>query len=251
MQVTVIGSGTAVPSVERGSPCILLETDGQKILLDTGPGTLRQLLRTGTSPHEIGLIFFSHFHIDHIADMLPFIFASKYNPGKPRTADLTIVGPLGIKELYSRLAQTYGPWVVPELFSIQWLEAAKSLLTWQSITIHTIPVKHIQGSIAIRIEDRTGKSVVYSGDTEYCDNMVSIAQQADLLILECSFPEELPCAGHLVPSFAGRIARESDCRLLLLTHFYPPCDCSDLLTPLRQQFSGEVLMAEDFLSLTI
>lgn len=251
MQVTIIGSGTAVPSLHRASPCIMLEAGGHKLLLDTGPGTLRQLLKAGTALNDIDLIIYSHFHIDHTADMIPYLFACKYTPGSLRTHDLTIIGPVGIKNVYRNLTMAYGTWVVPEHFFIEWIEAEEDTISFRNLRIHTAPVKHIEGSIAVRVEDRTGKSVVYSGDTEYCESIVAIARNADLLILECAFPEGMPCTGHLVPSLAGRIARESQCRRLLLTHFYPPCDSSDLLTPLREHYSGEVVLAEDLLQLSI
>jgi ribonuclease BN (tRNA processing enzyme) len=105
--------------------------------------------------------------------------------------------------------------------------------------------------MAVRIESAAGRSAVYSGDSEYCANLVEISHNADLLILECSFPEDMPCVGHLSPTLAGRVARESQCKKLLLTHFYPPCDSSDLLTPLRNEFSGEVLLAEDLMRVVL
>ncbi len=56
------------------------------------------------------------------------------------------------------------------------------------------------------------------------------------LLLECSCPEGHKVAGHLTPSLAGRIARESGCKSLVLTHIYPECDRHDLMTPLRQEY---------------
>jgi len=110
---------------------------------------------------------------------------------------------------------------------------------------------HAESSMATRIELESGQAVVYSGDSEYCANLVELGRSADLLILECAFPEEMQSIGHLTPSLAGRIARESRCKKLLLTHFYPPCDESDLLTPLRKEFSGAVILAEDLMKICV
>ena len=110
---------------------------------------------------------------------------------------------------------------------------------------------HAESCMATRIELESGQAVVYSGDSEYCANLVELGRNADLLILECAFPEEMQSIGHLTPSLAGRIARESLCKKLLLTHFYPPCDESDLLTPLRKEFSGAVILAEDLMKICV
>jgi len=92
MEVTIIGSGTGVPSLHRASPGIMIEAGSSKLIFDTGSGFLRRLLKTGTALNDIDLIVYSHFHIDHTADMIPFIFACKYSPRKYRTKDIIIGG---------------------------------------------------------------------------------------------------------------------------------------------------------------
>jgi ribonuclease BN (tRNA processing enzyme) len=251
MEITIIGSGTCVPSLRRSSPCILVDAGSIKILLDSGPGSLRQMLRAGITINDIDLIIYSHFHVDHTADMAPFIFASMYAPESFRTRDLTILGPVGLKEFYRCLTLAYGKWIIPEHYNIDWIEVGKDTMEFTSSVVKTIPTQHSGNSLATRIESSIGHAVVYSGDSEYCTNLVEISRNADLLILECSFPEDMPCAGHLTPSLAGRIARESQCKKLLLTHFYPPCDSSDLLAPLRKKYPGEVLLAEDLMKVRL
>jgi ribonuclease BN (tRNA processing enzyme) len=209
------------------------------------------MLRAGITINDIDAIVYSHFHADHTADLVPFIFAAKYSPGAHRTRDLTVIGPPGLKEFYRSLTLAYGRWIVPELFTLSWIESAGAAVTFGAATVKTGPTRHADSSVATRIEVAGGPAVVYSGDSEYCASLVEIARNADLLILECAFPEEMNAIGHLTPSRAGRIARESRCKKLLLTHFYPPCDESDLITPLRTEYSGEVVLAEDLMRITV
>jgi ribonuclease BN (tRNA processing enzyme) len=251
MEITIIGSGTSVPSLRRASPAIAVAAEAQCFLLDSGPGTLRQMLRAGITIHDVDAILYSHFHADHIADLVPFIFAAKYSPEAGRTRDITIMGPPGLKEFYRSLTLAYGRWIIPEQFTINWIESDSASVPFGGATIKTAPTRHGDVSMATRIECADGRSVVYSGDTEYCASLVAFSRGADLLILECAFPEELRSVGHLSPSLAGKIARESGCKKLLLTHFYPPCDESDLLTPLRREFSGAVELAEDLMKITV
>ena len=72
-----------------------------------------------------------------------------------------------------------------------------------------------------------------------------------MLILECSFPDEMKVEGHLTPSLAGRIARKAHCRRLILTHLYPLCDEYDILRQCRKEFAGEVIVAHDLLRVKI
>ncbi len=109
MEITIIGSGTSVPSLKRASPALMISCPNIRILCDTGPGTLRQLQKSGTSLNDIDLLAYSHFHVDHISDLVPFIFASKYSPDLARKRDLTIIGPGGIRQFYDRLVCAYGP----------------------------------------------------------------------------------------------------------------------------------------------
>ena len=108
-------------------------------------------------------------------------------------------------------------------------------------------IKHHDNSLAYRVESKDGKSIVYSGDTDYCKNIIDLARDVDVLLLECSYPKHIKVDGHLNSTLAGRIARESNCKKLVLTHFYPLCDDYDILGQCKEEFSGEVVLAEDLI----
>lgn len=110
---------------------------------------------------------------------------------------------------------------------------------------------HISGSVGYRIEFRDGKSIAISGDTDYCQNIIDLAFEVNLLVLECSFPDGKKVEGHLTPSLAGRIASESHCKKLLLTHLYPVCDQFDILEQFKQVYRGQIILAEDLMKIKI
>ena len=251
MDIKIIGSGTCVPSQRRASPCVMIKTAESTILCDTGPGTLRQLLLADTMISDIDMIIYSHFHIDHTADFCPFLFAAKYAPELVRSRDLTIMGPPGLMQWYDNLKRVHGPWIVPEKFAITWIETADAQHVFNGFSVQSALVKHSESSIAVRIEDSRGKSLVYSGDTDYCAAIIDISKNADKLLLECSCPEGHKVDGHLTPSLAGRIARESGCKSLVLTHLYPACDLHDLMGPLQCEFGGPCEIAHDFMKFSI
>ena len=110
---------------------------------------------------------------------------------------------------------------------------------------------HISESVGYRVELKDGRSIAISGDTDYCENIVELGFEVDLLVLECSFPDERKVEGHLTPSLAGRIGLESHCKRLLLTHLYPICDQVDILRQCRQVYQGETILGEDLMRINI
>jgi len=80
---------------------------------------------------------------------------------------------------------------------------------------------------------------------------VELAQGADLLILESSFPDEDPCEGHLTPSLAGRMAALAGVKRLVLIHFYPECLRTDVSAQCRKTYQGELILGEDLLLLRV
>ena len=93
--LTILGSGTCVPSLKRSSCAILVACGSSRILVDCGPGTMRRLLEAGTEISEISHILLSHFHPDHSGELVPFLFSSKYPGKKCRSEPLTIVAGKG------------------------------------------------------------------------------------------------------------------------------------------------------------
>ncbi len=252
ISVTILGSGTCVPSLKRSSCSVLIETGGTNLLFDTGPGTMRRLLETNTTIFDISHIFYSHFHPDHTAELVPFLFATKYPGGNTRKGPLTIIGGSGFLKFYNDLCQAYGHWIElpPDLLNIVELDVhSPDTRKFGHALMESSPVEHNRESIAYRITDPGGISVVYSGDTEFSDNLVALAQNADLFICESAFPDDLKVKGHLTPSLAGSIATTAKVRKLVLTHLYPECDRVDIKSECRKTYSGPLVLAEDLLKI--
>ena len=254
MRVTILGSGTCVPSLERSSCAVLVEVGESKILLDSGAGTMRRLLEAQTTIFDLTHIIYSHFHPDHTAELVPLLFATKYPDGHRRKTPLSICAGIGLKDLLSGLKSVYGQWIelAPGLLEIIEADITRpDILRFRDFTVNTIPVKHNPESIAIRITDVRGASVVYSGDTDYCENIITIAEGANLLICEAAVPDDQKVAGHLTPAIAGEIASQAGVGKLVLTHFYPECDQVDMRKECRKTFNGPLSLAHDLMKLEI
>ena len=252
--VTVLGSGTCVPSLERSSCSVLVETGGRKWLIDSGAGTLRRMLEAGTTIFELSHLLYSHLHPDHTADLVPLLFATKYPDGISRTEPLTIVAGRGFADFFGRLKHVYGSWIDigDSLLRIVEMEVrGRDQVRLAGVTIDTAPMDHSPQSVAFRLTGPGGRSLVYSGDTDYSEQLVDLAQQADLLICESAFPEGLKVRGHLTPALAGEIAARAGVHRLMLTHFYPVCDQTDIEAECRRTYNGPLILARDLMRIAL
>jgi len=253
-RVTILGSGTCVPSAKR-SACAVMVTAGKAvILLDCGPGTMRRLVETGTAVTDVTHLFFSHFHPDHTGELVSFIFATKYPDSDRRDNVLTITGGKGFLRFINRLKDVYGDWMELPEGMLRFVELDGNGLdrrSFASFTMETMPMNHREESLGYRITDANGRSIVYSGDTDTSNNLVSLASGADLLICESAMPDELKVPGHLTPSLAGDIATRAQVKKLVLTHLYPQCDQVDLRAQCRKTYQGPLLIAEDLMRIEV
>lgn len=249
-ELILLGSGTGIPSLRRSSPGLMIISDHTSILIDSGPGTLRKMLEVGGTYRDVDLILYTHLHPDHTADLVPTLFASKYGDF-PREKDLLCMGGPGFKSFFEELKKLYGTWIEPQSYQLTVKEVSKEALFYRDLKILTKPMAHISGSVGYRIEFKDGKSIAISGDTDYCQNIIDLSSEVDLLVLECSFPDGKKVEGHLTPSLAGRIALESDCKKLLLTHLYPICDQFDILNQCKQVYPDQIILGEDLMRVII
>lgn len=254
MKITILGSGTCVPSLTRSACSVLIQIDKAMLLFDSGAGTMRRLLEAGVTIDKISHIFYSHLHPDHSGELVPFLFATKYPESYRRRQPFTIVAAKGFADFYEQLKSAYGHWIelAPGLLNIAELDnKVRDHLDCGLFDVDSLPMDHTEASLGFRITDPSGQSVVYSGDTDVCQNLVTLARDADVLICESALPDALKVPGHLTPSLAGRIATEAGVRKLVLTHFYPECDAVDVAGQCRKTYEGPLVLAEDLLEIPL
>lgn len=252
MEVTVVGSGTVVPRLERRQSCVTVRTGEETLVFDLGSGAVRGMLHAGLDPFAIDRIFFTHFHPDHTVDAVQLLFAMNYGADEPRTRPLAVAGPEPFEEFWRKILNVWGEWMegdypleVTELphESSYPLELSGCHISWA-------PAEHRPESIAYRLE-AGGRAFVYTGDTEYSESVVELARGAHTMLVECSFPDDDPVPGHLTPSSVARMASESGVERVVLTHVYPAADDLDLTAEVGKGYDGEVLLGEDGLAFEV
>ncbi|HNR68891.1 MAG TPA: ribonuclease Z [bacterium] len=249
-KVTILGSGTCAVTKERSCSSYALQIGEQFFLLDIGFGSLRRLAEAGLNYRAIDAVVISHLHPDHVADLVPLLMALHFTPNFTRRKTLSLFGPPGLLAYLRGQHELHGDWVMRQTpFTLQ-IEEIDSEIQLGSCLISALPMKHKPVSYGYRLQCNSC-TLAYSGDTGYCPEVVALFANVDLGILECSFPDELAIDEHLTPSLAGRIAQESGCRRLLLTHFYPSLDISAAIAGCRRNYDGPVEAAADLMSVAI
>jgi ribonuclease BN (tRNA processing enzyme) len=227
IRYTLVGSGTVVPDADRGPAAHHFACGDLTALCDLGSGTLRRMDGLGLSWSELDLVAVTHRHQDHIADLLPLLFALRNAPGIDRARPLTLLGYGGISRDLERLAEVFGRWVVEPGFPLEVREAADTPIELERedvwIEIEARPVMHTPEAVGYRLTlGASGREAVvaYTGDTEECEQAIDLARDAELLIAECSVADEDRVPGHLTPRGVGRIAAAAAARRVVATHFY-------------------------------
>ena len=249
MRLTILGSGTNLHPT-RAAAGYLVRTD-QVMLLDFGPRTLTNLLKTGVNRHRITYILFSHYHADHFSDFVTYLFDeiifTKYEGGvRP---PLTVMGPRGTGRLFRTMFGMLPGFDRPP-FPVRYRDLGDRPVRIGDTKIIPSAVLHTPGlpCLGYRIEYR-GKALAYSGDSQYCVPLVRLCGDADLAILDCSFPASRPNPVHLHAGQCGQVAREAGVGKLMLSHFYPIADRYDVQAQAGEAFGGPIMKARDLLQI--
>jgi len=261
----ILGTGGAVPTRDRSPSAAWLTIDGRSLLVDPGPGALVRLVQSPCGPgslDEVDAVLLTHLHLDHCADLAPLLFAL-HSVALDSRRPLQIIGPCGLAAYLDRLRGLYGDWLTPRHRALEVLEVAGGgVLGVDAAGRWTVGGPNGAGSLtAFRVEhgedrfsrenlgwlarDRDGRTLVLSGDTGPCPALTAAAAGADLLVVECSTPDELAVEGHMTPSRVGALAAAARPRRVVLTHIYPAANALDLPALVREHAPVEVVLAAD------
>jgi len=254
MRLTVLGSGTSVPHPRRSSSAHWVEAEGGTLLLDCSGPAVHRMAEEGCDWAGLDAVWVSHFHLDHVGGLAPFLFGTKYAPQTvSRRKPLLVYGPRGTKKLLESFdgAYDYGLFEQPFPVEVREVSPRAEFELLPGLRGTTLSTPHTSESLALRLNDRDGASLVYTSDTGFTEALAGFARAADLFLMECSFFREKPVKLHLELSEAMELARLSGARRVVLSHLYPEWDGVDLAAEARRLWDGETVEARDGLRLNI
>lgn len=254
MELTVLGSGTAVPHRKRSSSGFWLQTDGGTLLLDFSASALHRIAQEDLDWANLDAIWISHFHLDHCAGLAPFLFATQHAPATAnREKPLRIYGSRGLRRLIDAFddANNYRLFEQPFPVEIIEIEPLEKFEILKGVEAAAYSTPHTADSHALHLRDKE-TTFVYTADTGFDEALAAFARRVDLLLLECSFVRNKPTEKHLELIEAIQLIRRAEPKRAVLTHFYAEWDDVNFEEEVRRLQPGvEIIEATDGLRIGI
>jgi ribonuclease BN (tRNA processing enzyme) len=215
-----IGCGDAFGSGGRFNTCFHLVGERTNLLIDCGASSLIAMKQQCIDRNAISMIVITHFHADHFGGIPFFILDAQFF--SKRREPLTIVGPVGLPAWYERVMETAFPGSsgASQKFALHLREIeAGGSLNVGDVRISAFQALHGPPNgpyLAVRIEAE-GRSVAYTGDTEWTPDLIPAAQGADLFIAEAYFRDKTVVTHLSLDAIESALDRLAPKRLVL-TH---------------------------------
>jgi ribonuclease BN (tRNA processing enzyme) len=280
MKLTLLGTGGPIPDQARHGSAAVLEIGGTRLLFDAGRGVVLQLARAGIPVEEVGPVFLTHHHYDHIGDLADVILTGWL---QGRRSPLRVVGPPGTESIVTALLErvydrdiafrSQGEHAI-EWAPVESADATTGLVqdhgTWRvfaEAVVHGHGLAYPENfrrrwvCLGYRVEAE-GKVVAFSGDAVACEGLDRLALDADVLVQCCYMAraelttpyfarlarETIACADSV-----GRIARKARVKKLVLTHFRRTSDAvtRSIAGDVARDYDGPVVLGSDLLEVMI
>ncbi|GAC1458990.1 MAG: MBL fold metallo-hydrolase [Ktedonobacterales bacterium] len=279
MRLVLLGTaGGPRPNAYRSSPAQVLLIDGQAHVVDCGYGVARQLVLAGVPLDTLRRVFITHHHSDHNADygnLMLLAWASGLHTvvdtyGPPPIARMrNQFLELNAYDISTRTAdEARDPF--PPLFLAHEVSQAGVVLEEGQLKVTAAVVRHppVTPSLAYRFETAQ-RSIVISGDTAYCSELIELARGADVLVHEALYMPAVEAlvgrvrnarqllahisSSHTTAEEAGKVAQAAGVSTLVLSHLVPADDpelTDELwLRAASTHFTGEVIVGRDLLTI--
>jgi len=241
IRLIVLGSGTAVPDVNRAPSGYLIIANNTRWLLDCGSGTIRRILLAKEDPLKLSGIFLTHLHPDHCSDLPAILHAMVVPPGRDPTQSLHLVGTKRLKDFYEKCILS----LIKKPFFEVVFHQPEGKIVLPEIEVETIYTEHTEDSLAykLKIGDKT---IVFTGDTSFNERLIEFSMNADILVADSSYTEKTK-KGHMSAKECGRLAKLARVNLLILSHLYPVASADEFLKEASIEFSDSIILAKDLM----
>lgn len=236
----ILGSGTCQLVVGQAASSVLIEIDAFRLVFDLGRGIAMRLAEAGLRQDDVQHLFLSHFHPDHLSDLIPYLHSAAHSRCDIRTKDLNIYGPPGVQVQMWRLLSLFGPLDLSSPnFKICIHEVGEGEIT---IGDHKFEICSLPpaGNHGLRFKV-AGKIVAITGDSDFHQQEEDFLRGVDVAIID---------AGHLTDDEIICLAVKSQPRQLVCSHLYRELRHAELSHQLKQSgYQGNLIIAYDGLVL--
>lgn len=271
IKVTLLGTGTPLPVMERFGASILVEAGSETFLFDAGRGCLQRLRQVNVFYNKINALFLTHLHSDHIVGIADLWLSGWLT--SQRTTPLEVFGPAGTDAMITNLRKAFDYDIKIRIEDDKADEQGSRLLPTEirqgvvyekdGVKVIAFLVDHypVVPAFGYRVEYK-GHSVVLSGDTRYSENLVTYAKGADLLVHEVAIaPDTLSksdpkyhiLAHHTTPEQAAKVFNQVKPKLAAYSHIvniYAQKE-DDILKRTKAIYEGPLILGRDLMSFSI
>jgi ribonuclease BN (tRNA processing enzyme) len=223
VRIRFVGTGDAFGSGGRSQACISLRAPNLHVLLDCGASSLVALRQQGIDPGSVDMVVVSHLHGDHFGG-IPFLVLD--GQFRRRERPLVVAGPPGTAERVAQAMEVLFPGSarVQRRFELQVVELAERAATpplHLPVSVTAVPVVHASGAPAYGLRVALGGAVIgYSGDTEWTEALLEMADAVDLFVCE-AYTFERRVRFHLDYATLRAQLPRLGCRRLVVAHLGP------------------------------
>jgi len=240
--ITLLGTGTCQIEYERRASSVLLDIDGLPILFDCGHGTVQRLLEAGIQHNQLNHIILSHFHPDHVSDLIPLLHAGAWSRRNPRRTNLHIYGPAGTQKLVDGLMSVFGAasFTQPS-YAVQLHEVTEG--PFEIDTRHfefiSLPPANNHG---LRFT-WNGKRYAITGDSHFHEQEIAFLSQVDLAVID---------SGHPSDAEIVELAVRSQAKVIVCSHLYRELDAINLQSLASDAgYRGTIVIGRDLMSFVL
>lgn len=247
-KLVILGSANAVTSPHHQNSHMAIIGTESTLLIDSPGNPLVRLKKLGVPLEQISDLVLTHFHPDHVSGVPLFLMdlwlLGRKNPLQIHGLDYTLERAEQMLELYN---WRNWPGFYPISFNHLPEQEMVPVVDRGEFRLFASPVNHMLPNIGVRVEfTKTNKVMAYSSDTEPCQQVVRLAEGADVLVHEAAGPAR----GHTSPRQAGQVASQAEVNSLYLIHY--PCwdvDPVPFIAEAQETFAGQVGLAVDLMEI--
>ena len=236
-RLVLLGTGTCQLDDGRAASSVLVELDGLRLVFDCGRGVAARLAELGYRQDRLSHIVVSHFHADHVSDLIPWLQAGSWSQTDPRSRDMHLWGPPGLRRLVEGWLDLFGAssLVNPDRFAVELheLPAGAFTIDGRELEFADLPPAGNHG-LGFTLD---GKRYALTGDSGFHQEEIQFLTGRELAVID---------SGHLSNEEIVDLAARSQVRRLVCSHLYRPLDAAELgARAAKAGYTGELIVGED------
>jgi ribonuclease BN (tRNA processing enzyme) len=242
-RLLLLGVGTCQLEAGRSTSAALLEIGDWRLVFDFGRGTATRLAEVGLRQDDVEHVVVSHFHPDHLSDLIPYLQAAAHSRIDPRRRDLTIWGPPGIDQQIGKFMTLFesGSLAAPDRFLVHThaTDGPTLEIGGRALDFVSLPPA---GNHGLRFS-HNGKTYALTGDSDFHEAEVEFLRDVDVAVFD---------SGHLTDDEIVELAVASGARQMICSHLYRALDV-DALTEraAKRGYGGAITNGTDLLEIPL